>query len=74
MKIPIQIKIIVTGNYNEYLKYCQENKENPNEPFIRYARSTNELKDFRGCKVIYYGNYWRNILFGKSILEQIKKT
>jgi len=68
-----QITVVVCGGKQEFLDYCRENNIKSDDLFIRYAGTKKHLEGLHKCKIVYYGNYWNNTLFGQSILDDITK-
>jgi hypothetical protein len=73
MDFPKQIIVVVCGGRQEFINWCRETGHSTDDLFICYARKKKSLEGLSKCKVVYYGNYWNNPLFGQSILDDITK-
>lgn len=59
-----KVKMIVAGNYGEYLAYCRENGYNPHkDKQVIYVRDANSFRGFRGYKVVLYGRHNLNPVY-----------
>jgi len=74
MKFTVKLKIIITKNYDQFLSYCRENNINPKDKFVRYVNREEQIRGLRNCEIIYYGEYWKNPLFGSYLLDVVNKS
>jgi len=52
------MKLIIAGNYQQYLHYLQENSETPRT--AKYISDSNMLRGLRDGEIIKYGTYYTN--------------
>lgn len=52
------VKLVVAGNYHQYVNWCEENKVKPIGIEARYISSWEDMRGFRDAEIIYYGTYY----------------
>lgn len=52
------MKIILAGNYNEFLQYCHDNIISRRDPNTIYARDIHSIKGIHGAEIKVVGTFW----------------
>lgn len=51
------MKLVVAGNYSEFLFYCRENRVSPTSREVIYVDRSDKMRGHREYELIYYGTY-----------------
>lgn len=67
-----KIKLVIAGNYSEYLSYLADNNISPVQ--AKYISSLEDLKgvDASKVEVVYYGSYAVNPVYGTIELFRLR--
>ena len=67
------IKLILAGNYRQFLDWCKEEGVDPRTRSIRYIHDVHSILGMRDYEVIRYGTYYERKDFN-DIEDEIKAT
>ncbi len=54
----MKTKIVIAGNYRQYLHYLRENELSPRD--ARYCCEVEQLRGLRKVEIVRYGTWWEN--------------
>ena len=68
------MKLVVTGNRNQFLDYCRENKLNPHDPLEAvHIRNRIDMLGYRNVDIVFYGTYYETKEF-PEIQDEAKRA